>query len=297
MSNKDCLKQQKNALVTVFEKEGIEKQVRLLVENNFIVYTTLGTYEYLKEKNFERIVPLSSITGFKELLGGRVKTLDQRVFASILATSSEDFKFLQQQNLPFFSIVFVELYPFLKESKEFANTTPEELAKLIEYIDIGGVSLIRAAAKNYKHTCVIVDRNDLELALKAIEDEELRKILMIKAFKHTAQYDWNIIEFFDPKNKALFLEASGINLRYGENPHQKAICWKVSGEKSLFEYKVESKKGMSFNNYVDFDALIKILRDIKNTIGNCCVIIKHTNPCGVGLADNMTVAFKKSIIL
>ncbi|MEM4367928.1 MAG: bifunctional phosphoribosylaminoimidazolecarboxamide formyltransferase/IMP cyclohydrolase [Candidatus Aenigmatarchaeota archaeon] len=288
----------KYALVASFDKEKALRVIKKLLNSNFIVYTTDGTFNKfneafsnkISETLFNNLHSVKEITGFSDFFNGRIKTLHHKIYCSILANTKEDFAVLKEMDLPFFKIVFVDLYPFHEIKNKLENSKDQRIEKnLIEMIDIGGVSLIRAAAKNYEHVYVIIDENDLEEVLKCSDNIELRKQLMKKAFFYTYEYEKEIAQYFNNDYELLTLKKMDIELRYGENYHQKALAFKIVQKReqnsfefsSIFDFQVTSNKAMSYNNYVDLDALIKLLYDLKDF--NCCAIIKHNNPCGVAI--------------
>ena len=280
----------RNALITAYDKEGIEDCATLLLDRGFIIHTTDGTHRFLgsklKEEQMEKIKNLSELTGFAELFGGRVKSLHPNVFAGILARDDKDKEELEKKELPFFDLVMVKLYPFEK------NLELED-EKLVELIDIGGITLIRAAAKNYRNVSVVVEKQDLEAGIEALDNLEKRKELMKKAFRRTVLYDGAILGRYDQTKRPILLEGFGTPLRYGENPHQEASMFRISGLKSLLDYPVTGEKSMSFNNYLDLDSLLCALKEMKGK--TACVIMKHTNPCGIALGNDLAEAYRKAL--
>lgn len=294
----------KNAIISVSNKTGIVELAKELVSLGIKIYSTGGTYKLLKEKNIEAI-EIATYTEFPEILDGRVKTLHPKIHGGILAKkqNQKHIQELQKHSIISFDIVVVNLYPF-EEILEKTNNEEE----IIENIDIGGVTLIRAAAKNYKDVLIIVDNNDYSQLITKIKtnsiDEEYRRYLATKAFLHTARYDsiisnWFIknfnLEVFDFEEYTIGVKKL-FNLRYGENPHQKAAVYKFSNNRkynSLVEAEKLQGKELSYNNYLDLDSALNI---VKNFTNPACVIIKHNNPCGVAEATTLKEAYKKALL-
>uniref|UniRef100_A0A7C3J6P8 Bifunctional purine biosynthesis protein PurH n=1 Tax=candidate division WOR-3 bacterium TaxID=2052148 RepID=A0A7C3J6P8_UNCW3 len=289
----------KNALISLYKKDGIEELLEILKKYSVNIYATSSTAKYIKECGYD-VHQTEEITGISELLGGRVKTLNTDLFAGILARKDKDDT---SKIKVLFDLVVVDLYPFEEYFKNSKNPK-EDLDELIEKIDIGGVSLIRAAAKNYKYVGIIVDKNDYKTIAKHIDENDgeiadyTLSLLAQKAFNRVVEYDSTIFKFFSiinenesmlPNNLNLILKKKS-DLRYGENPHQKGSLYVVSGSRnSLADLKVIQGKEMSFNNYLDLDAAINITLSFEQP---ACSIIKHCNPCGVGVGDTISDAFQ-----
>lgn len=279
----------KRAYISVFDKKGIEIAAKKLTELNYEIISTGNTFEYLKEKGFN-VIESSTITGFRELLSGKVKSLHPEIFAPILANEDE-IKTLN--NLPI-SVVIVNLYPF-----ELYQGKNADIDTLIKNIDIGGVALLRAGAKNYKNVIVISDIEDYGTDFENV-DEKQREELALKVFKKTSNYDRVIFSELS-KNFGLneekdeeFLNYSFTkkqHLRYGENPHQMASLYDF-GQKKL-DYEVLNGKELSYNNIVDATAALNIVSEFFDV--NAAVIIKHTNPCGVALGTTLEDAWDKAL--
>lgn len=278
----------KYAIVSVYDKSGLEKLVKELISHGYRVISTSGTRKYLLEKGIE-VTEVSSLTGFAEILEGRVKTLHPLIFGGILAQTEEE---LTKYSLPNIEVVVVNFYPFEEISKK-----PLSSDKLMEYIDIGGIALVRAAAKNYKRVCVLTSPEEYDEFISKLNseiDEEYRKRLALKAFARTASYDiaiyntlWNLWNKSMPEYFFLALPKH-MDLRYGENPHQQASLYVESN----FKWKQLSGKTLSFNNIYDVDSAYRIVCDLENT---ACAIVKHGNPCGVAEADSVREAFEKAL--
>ena len=280
----------KRAYISVYDKENIEFAAKKLINLGYEILSTGNTYNYLKEKGIDAIES-STVTGFRELLSGKVKSLHPEIFAGILADKDE----AKTLNFPPISVVIVNLYPFEEYAQQNAETQT-----LIKNIDIGGVALLRAGAKNYQNVVVITDKKDYEIDFENIDDKT-RENLALKVFLKTSKYDGLIFEalskkFADENEETLpdYLNYSLIkkqNLRYGENPHQKAALYDF-GEK-LVDYEVLGGKELSYNNIVDVTAALNIVSEFFDV--NAAVIIKHTNPSGVALGKTLEEAWDRAL--
>ncbi len=280
----------KRAYISVFNKEGIVDLAKKL--KGWEIISTGNTCALLKENGIDA-VESSTITGFNELLGGKVKSLHPKIFAGILADEIEA-KTLDEEP---FSLVVVNLYPF----ENYINKKVD-INTLIKNIDIGGVSLLRAGAKNFQNVCVICDTTDYNLDFENI-DEETRKRLALKVFETTSKYDFLISEELNKnfdnyrdenklnETEALYL-TSKKELRYGENPHQQAALYQNPQVPTL-DYEILNGKEMSYNNIVDTTAVLDILSEFYDT--NATVIVKHTNPCGVALGQTLLSSWEKAL--
>lgn len=283
------------ALISVYNKDKIVDFAKKLVEKNWEIISTGGTYKILKEENIP-VKEVSEITNSKEILSGRVKTLHPKIHGAILyrRENKEDLKTVKEENIGSIDMVVNNLYPF--EESLNANKSHDEM---IENIDIGGPSMIRAAAKNYKFVYIVTDPKDYDKVIEKIDDDdfEFRRYLAKKAFNLTAHYDSLIANYFNefdieefPRyiNKSYELKDM---LRYGENPHQKAAFYEDSFKKYNVKYNKLHGKEISYNNLNDMYAAIKAIKEFKNP---AAVAIKHTNPCGIAEADSLEMAFKKA---
>ncbi|PIU19093.1 MAG: bifunctional phosphoribosylaminoimidazolecarboxamide formyltransferase/IMP cyclohydrolase PurH [Elusimicrobia bacterium CG08_land_8_20_14_0_20_44_26] len=271
------------ALISVTDKSGLEEFCRGLKKNGWVITATSGTAAYLKSKNIPAD-DTSALTGFAEMLGGRVKTLHPMVFGGILARA-EDKADIKKFKLPLIDMVAVNFYK-LKKGRNFEET-----------IDIGGLALLRAAAKNYKRVICLCDPNDYKCVLEAVEkgrmDEKMRRSLAVKAFELCALYNKRIVDIMSPARREFpeYLSVSSkkiMNLRYGENPHQKAAFY----SEKTFPGKILQGKPLSYNNILDIEAaILPVLRF--STPG--CVIIKHTNPCGAAVSAKQEEAYKNAL--
>lgn len=284
----------KSALVSVFYKDGLEPIVRKLHELGVTLYSTGGTQSFIEGLDIP-CVAVESVTSYPSILGGRVKTLHPKVFGGILARrdNTQDQEHINEYEIPLFDLVIVDLYPFEETVK---NTTEE--ATIIEKIDIGGVSLIRAAGKNYKDVNIISSRNQYDYLLNLLNDKngetsiEDRRKMAAEAFTECAHYDVAIADYFNKTEENVAAYQLSINnkksLRYGENPHQNAAFYGAIDE--LFDQL--NGKELSYNNLVDVDAACGIIAEFaKPTFA----VIKHTNVCGIAERDNVSDAWDAAL--
>ena len=275
---------QKRAYISVADKENIEILAKNLIDKKYEIISTGNTHKYLKEKGIN-VIESSTITGFNELLGGKVKSLHPTIFAGILANEQERL----DKEIKSFDLVAVDLYPF--ENYMDKNVETETL---ILNIDIGGVALLRAAAKNYENVIVISDKKDYSIDLDEI-DEDKRQKLALKAFSKTSKYDYLINKKlskqfkYEQENKAFYFEKLQ-NLRYGENPHQMAGLYSFDKE---LDWELLNGKEMSYNNILDSTSALEIAAEFFDVA--CCTIIKHTTPCAVALSSNIETAWDKAL--
>ncbi len=294
----------KRALISVSDKTGIVELAKELKKYGVEIISTGGTAKKLRSAGI-KVKDIAKITGFPELLDGRVKTLHPKIFAGLLACRNKP-KHLQQlkkQNIGLIDLVVVNLYPFAETLKK--KGVKEE--EIIENIDIGGPSLLRAAAKNFQDVVIItspVKYREIIKELKTnngrIKKETSRK-LAIDVFQLTNRYDYLIAQYLKettleeefPEAKEIFLEKIQ-DLRYGENPHQNAALYQEKGALGKFaltEAKKLQGKELSFNNFLDLEAALSIVKEFKEP---AAVVIKHTNPTGVALGRNVSEAYKKA---
>ncbi len=260
----------KTALMSVTDKNGLAGFAHELVKLDYEILATGNTATHLKQQGIA-VIEVSDYTGFPEILDGRVKTLHPKIYGGILGRRGQDEAVLQQHSIKLLDLVVVNLYDF-KEN----NT--------IENIDIGGPTLLRAAAKNYAHVTAVIDFRDYPEIInqfKQLGNTTLayRKKLAYKVFSHTSRYDRAIATYFAEKTE----------LRYGENPHQKAIFYPKNFPELL------QGKALSYNNLVDTDAALDCLHDLPANM-SACVIIKHATPCGVALGGNLVEAYEKAFL-
>jgi len=260
-----------SALISVFYKDGLEPIIQALHNNKVTLYSTGGTRKFIEDLGIP-CVAVEDVTGYPSILGGRVKTLHPKVFGGILARRelASDMQEIAEYQIPLYDLVIVDLYPFAETVA--AGGTEQDI---IEKIDIGGVSLIRAAAKNHAHTCIVADKSDYTTFLNTYMEGngslslETKKALAGNAFGVTSKYDTQIANWFRGDNVYA--------LRYGENPHQKAT---FNGNLEAIFDKIQGKE-LSYNNLLDVDSAICLLNEFKETPGSTFVIIKHNNACGV----------------
>nr|WP_314838697.1 bifunctional phosphoribosylaminoimidazolecarboxamide formyltransferase/IMP cyclohydrolase [uncultured Flavobacterium sp.] len=274
-----------SALISVFSKEGLEPIVRQLNSQNVTIYSTGGTEDFIKNLGIP-VIPVEDVTSYPSILGGRVKTLHPKVFGGILnrQDNESDVQQMKEFDIPQIDLVIVDLYPF---EKTVASGASE--ADIIEKIDIGGISLIRAAAKNFKDTVIISSMEQYSLFLETITKQngattlEDRKLFATKAFHVSSHYDGAIFNYFNT-DETIYKEsiADGQVLRYGENPHQKGFFF---GDFDAMFKKVHGKE-LSYNNLLDVDAAVNLIHEFKND-GPTFAILKHNNACG--LASRTTI--------
>ncbi|WP_239726734.1 MULTISPECIES: bifunctional phosphoribosylaminoimidazolecarboxamide formyltransferase/IMP cyclohydrolase [unclassified Mammaliicoccus] len=271
----------KNAILSVSDKTNIEDFASKLIENDYKIFSTGGTKKALENAGIE-VYSVSELTNFPEIMDGRVKTLHPGVHGGILANRSipEHLTALKEQDIDLIDLVVVNLYPF-KETVKKEGVTEDEA---IENIDIGGPTMLRAAAKNFKFVTTVVDPADYNEVIERIAsdklDENYRKSLMVKVFKHTNDYDNAIVEFFGNTSETL---------RYGENPQQNATFVKTSNEpNTLAGAKQLHGKALSFNNIKDADATLSLIKKFEQP---AAVAVKHMNPCGVGVGASIEEAY------
>jgi phosphoribosylaminoimidazolecarboxamide formyltransferase / IMP cyclohydrolase len=285
----------KSALISVFSKEGLEPIVRLLNDQNVTIYSTGGTEEFIKNLGIA-VIPVEDVTSYPSILGGRVKTLHPKVFGGILNRQDNpgDVEQMLEYNIPQLDLVIVDLYPFEKTVASGAN---EE--EIIEKIDIGGISLIRAAAKNFTDTVIVASVNEYGVLLDLITNNdgnttiENRKMWATKAFNVTSHYDSAIFNYFNKNNDEIVLKISeqkGQVLRYGENPHQKGFFF---GDFDAMFTKIHGKE-LSYNNLLDVDAAVSLIAEFQ-TDGPTFAILKHNNACGLATRNTILEAYNVAL--
>jgi phosphoribosylaminoimidazolecarboxamide formyltransferase/IMP cyclohydrolase len=288
------------ALLSVSDKRGIVDFARQLVDLKWDIVSTGGTAEALRREGIP-VVGVEDVTGFPEMMDGRVKTLHPKVHGGLLARRDNpgDIAALQQHGITPIDLVAVNLYPF-RETVAKPQTT---FAQAIEQIDIGGPSMLRSAAKNHQSVIVVVDPEDYPLviaALKAGSLTDLRRSLATKVFAHTAAYDAAILGYLSRSQESLPPTLSvGMqrqqSLRYGENPHQRAALY-VSDEPGIRDLRQLHGKELSFNNLLDVDAAVMAIAPWQSKDARAaCVIIKHTTPCGIALGRNAADAYTRAL--
>jgi phosphoribosylaminoimidazolecarboxamide formyltransferase/IMP cyclohydrolase len=283
----------KSALISVFYKDGLEPIVRELDAQGVTIYSTGGTQQFIEGLGI-KCIPVESVTSYPSILGGRVKTLHPKVFGAILGRRDvpQDLEEMKQYEIPEFDLVIVDLYPF---EETVANTSEEK--QIIEKIDIGGPSMIRAAAKNFRDLAVVASRSQYAGFLELIRSQQgetsisQRKALAAKAFEIVAHYDVAIAKYFNSgEDHFLASVPSPKSMRYGENPHQPAVFY---GDNSGLYTQLHGKE-LSYNNLVDAEAAMQLIREFHDR-RFVFAIIKHTNVCGVAERATVVDAWKAAL--
>jgi phosphoribosylaminoimidazolecarboxamide formyltransferase/IMP cyclohydrolase len=300
----------RRALISVSDKRGVSDFAAGLARRGVEILSTGGTERHLAEAGVT-VVPVSKATGSPEILGGRVKTLHPKIHGGILAdrARSEHLKELKEHEIAPIDLVAVNLYPF-EQTVEREGASPEEI---VEMIDIGGPCMLRAAAKNHAAVTVVVDPNDYHRVLDALAagdgvvPDELRLELAVKAFRHTHEYDGAIATWLESRvpgaaeagSDGRFPElltqalARRMRPRYGENPHQQAAVYRSMGGTGIFgDFLQHQGKELSYNNFLDSDAARKIVAQFEEP---AVVILKHNNPCGVGVGADQVEAYHRAL--
>lgn len=286
----------KSALISVFYKDGILPIALKMQEAGITIYSTGGTRSYLEEGGV-KCVPVEQLTTYPSILGGRVKTLHPIVFGGILGRrdNETDLKEMEQYHIPEIDLVIVDLYPF----EETLKNTSEE-PKIIEKIDIGGPSMIRAAAKNFKDVIVVADKEDYSKIDTILTNQnastsiEERKAFAAKAFQVVMNYDIAINNYFNPDNTVFQSSKTKYPMRYGENPHQQGA---FLGDMEEVFNKLHGKE-LSYNNIVDVDAALNLIREFpaqEGPYGCTFAVIKHTNVCGIAQRETVSEAWKAAL--
>lgn len=289
------LKKAKSALISVFHKDGLSPIVKKLDELGITIYSTGGTEKFIKEQGVN-VVPVEDLTSYPSILGGRVKTLHPKVFGGILSrrNNENDKSQLETYTIPEIDIVIVDLYPFEKTVE--SNASEQEI---IEKIDIGGISLIRAAAKNYKDVVCVSSIHQYNDFLQMISESEgktsleQRKLFAAKAFSVSSNYDTAIFKYINKDNDDFAFRESftQINtLRYGENPHQKGYF--LGDLDALFD-KLNGKE-LSYNNLLDVDAAVNLMSEFKDEQPTFA-ILKHNNACGLAQRTTLHQAYTDAL--
>jgi phosphoribosylaminoimidazolecarboxamide formyltransferase/IMP cyclohydrolase len=279
----------KSALISVFHKDGLKPLVEKLNEQNVTIYSTGGTEKFIKELGID-VVPVEDVTSYPSILGGRVKTLHPKVFGGILnrQDNESDASQIKEFDIPQIDLVIVDLYPF---EKTVASGAPEQ--DIIEKIDIGGISLIRAAAKNFKDTVIVSSMEQYDDFLNLISENNGtttltdRKKLAAKAFNISSHYDTAIFNYFN-EDEVVFKasETTSKTLRYGENPHQKGYFF---GDLDAMFDKLHGKE-LSYNNLLDVDAAVNLMNEFTGEDPTFAVL-KHNNACGFAQRKTIKQAY------
>ena len=290
----------KNALISLSDKENLTSLLKVLKKFNIRIISSGGTHLSIKKLGYD-CTELSKYTGFKEMLDGRLKTLHPKIHAGILhdRQNKKHLNEMIRQNFPAIDLIIVNFYPF---QKMVMNTTNAK--NIIENIDIGGPTMVRAAAKNFNNVTIITSKNDYRHLINEMEKNKgnttlkFRELMSSKAFGLTAYYDAMIASWFNKKLKINFPERKTIfgkrlqELRYGENPHQKSALYISDYNDKKMRFHQLNGKEISYNNYNDMFASLEILKSIKKKPGT--VIIKHANPCGVSVNKDPLSSFKNA---
>lgn len=283
----------KSALISVFHKDGLEPIVKKLNELGVTIYSTGGTETFIKELGID-VVPVEDVTSYPSILGGRVKTLHPKVFGGILNRQDHDGDVaeMKEYNIPQLDLVIVDLYPF---EKTVASGAPEQ--DIIEKIDIGGISLIRAAAKNFKDTVLVSSMDQYADFLTLISKNNGttsisdRKKLAAKAFNISSHYDTAIFNYFN-EDEVVYKASESISktLRYGENPHQKGYFF---GDLEAMFDKLHGKE-LSYNNLLDVDAAVNLMNEFTGEAPTFA-ILKHNNACGFAQRETIYQAYTDAL--
>lgn len=291
----------KRALISVSDKTDVVEFANSLTKLGFEIISTGGTKKALEQAGIE-VVAISEITGFPEIMDGRVKTLHPNIFGGLLAIRDNEkhMEQIKEQGINVIDIVVVNLYPF----KETISKPNVEWEEAVENIDIGGPSMLRASAKNYQDVTVIVDPTDYAIVLQQLEENnevniDIKKGLAAKVFRHTAAYDSYISQYWTEQIGELFPENLTLtyekvqDLRYGENPHQNASFYRQGLLKlGLGQAKQLHGKELSYNNIQDTNAAWEMVKEFKDQ--PVVVAVKHMNPCGIGIGETLIEAYGKA---
>ena len=281
----------KTALVSLSDKSNLDELIKFLLDQEVKIISTGGTYNSIK-KITDKVVEVSEFTGFEEMMGGRVKTLHPKIHAGILARRDSDLEVLTERGYEVIDLVIVNLYPFQETVASGC-----EFGEAIEKIDIGGPTMIRSAAKNFKDVAVISDPNDYVQLIDEWRNHggisyEFRKMLSQKVFQLMAEYNSAIANYLQDvsSNASHYNFSKSESLRYGENPHQTADLFTFANleHKNIANADVLQGKELSYNNIVDADAAWECVRAFDEP---ACVIVKHANPCGVAEANSIFEAY------
>ena len=283
----------KSALISVYYKDNLEPIIALLKKHDVTIYSTGGTQKFIEDQGAE-VIPVEELTSYPSIFGGRVKTLHPKIFGGILyrRDNAGDLSQAGEYDIPAIDLVIVDLYPF---EETVASGASE--ADIIEKIDIGGISLIRAAAKNFKDVTIIASKDQyIELEGRLTEQDGAttladRRYFAAQAFQVSSNYDTHIFNYFNQAENIPALKVSETKakvLRYGENPHQNAHFY--GDMEALFDQL--NGKELSYNNLVDVDAAVNLIAEFKGE--TAFAILKHTNACGVALAPTVKEAYQKA---
>ncbi len=289
----NSVKKIKNALISVYYKDGLAPLVQYLAQQGVNIYSTGGTEQFIKNLEIP-VIAVEDLTGYPSILGGRVKTLHPKVFGGILHRRElpEDQEQVATYEIPEIDLVIVDLYPFEETVKGGGNES-----EIIEKIDIGGISLIRAAAKNFKDVVIIASKEDYHPLLTQLSEQNggtnlaQRKAYAQKAFHISSHYDTSIFQYFNTEAPLPLFKQSipqSQTLRYGENPHQQGVFY---GDLNEMFVKLNGKE-LSYNNLVDIDAAVHLIDEFKEPT---FAILKHTNACGIATKTTVEEAWKSAL--
>ena len=290
----------KTALISVSDKTDLSKILKSLDKYNVKIISSGGTYKSIKKLGYP-CTEISTYTGFKEMLDGRVKTLHPKIYAGILhdRSNKRHSQEMNKQKFPSLDLIVVNFYPFQKIVSNSKN-----YKKIIDNIDIGGPTMVRAAAKNFQNVLIITNKNDYPDLIDEIEKNKgkttlnFREYMSGKAFGLTAYYDAMIANWFNTKLNIKFPEKKTIfgrrykQLRYGENPHQKSSLYINDYNDDKLGLIQLAGKDLSYNNYNDIFTSLEILFSLNNSMAT--VIVKHSNPCGVSINSSPIISFKNA---
>lgn len=282
----------RRAIISVWDKKGILELAKKLAEHKIEIISTGKTAQLLKSHNI-MVTAVSSIIDFPEILSGRVKTLHPNIFGGILANKKHPLHMDEIKNLNIqpIDLVVVNLYPFQEKLNEKLP-----IDEMVEYIDIGGTAMLRAAAKNYKNVACLHDCGQYKKIMDELDknsgcvSEETLLELAVSAFSATKQYEATIYNYFSKEETSTCDMVKISSLRYGENPHQKAALYKFLNQPVL-NFKQLQGKELSYNNFMDMDAAFRLAKEFNEPVA---VIVKHLTPCGVGVDKNITKAYQKA---
>jgi phosphoribosylaminoimidazolecarboxamide formyltransferase/IMP cyclohydrolase len=287
----------KRALISVYDKENILELAKFLSERDVEILSTGGTFKYLKDNGIA-VTEVSDVTGFEEILDGRVKTLHPAIHGGILAIrkNKEHMETIKRKGITPIDMVVVNLYPFFNKVNEDIS-----FEEKVEFIDIGGPTMIRAAAKNFQDVIVLTDVKDYENVMESVKntgdvDFNTRKTLAGKVFNLMSAYDAAISSFLledTPYPEYLSLSyKKSMDLRYGENPHQSAAYYTSTvSSGSMKDFKQLNGKELSYNNIKDMDIAWKVVSEFEET---ACCALKHNTPCGAAIGGSVSEVYKKT---
>lgn len=293
------LKKIQSALISVYYKDGLDVLIHALAKQNVTFYSTGGTQTYIENLGY-KVVAVEDLTSYPSILGGRVKTLHPKVFGGILARreNPDDLAQLKQFDIPEIDLVVVDLYPFEETVKQYTSLFAGEItSEIIEKIDIGGISLIRAAAKNFSDTVIVSQKSQYVELAQTLEANngatslDFRKNYAMEAFAVSSHYDTLIHRYFasqQPYNTFKESYLTGEVLRYGENPHQKGFFY--GDINKVFD--ILNGKQLSYNNLVDIDAAVHLMKEFTEPT---FAVLKHTNACGVATRSTVLEAWKDAL--